>query len=305
MNATESSAIVRRQSVWVRRIGLAALIALFWAVLHYGVDGTVLARGLDRPVVVLAGDGGILAGVVVLVVLAIGGLLGMLLTRGVGEAPGLFAVSLALALWAWHGGTMDEWLKLSNPVPGPPTGAAYRPLLAEYVYWAVVLAAVLGVTQWWMRASGGGKRAGGRERSASAVGMSGQLGGGIFALLVTAAVAAALLFVLAGPRVGHTHRGQVYFAVAASFIIGVVVARRVVTVRGYIWYLPAPLIVGIAGVLLAMAKPALGAGYENINIIPAWGLVRPLPIEMVSVGLLAVLLTCRTAKRLSSEEDRG
>ena len=63
--------------------------------------------------------------------------------------------------------------------------------------------------------------------------------------------------------------------------------------------------VGLIGVVVAALKPGLGPGYEQINIIPAWGLVRPLPVEMVAVGCVAILLTLRTAQRLSSEEDRG
>ena len=111
--------------------------------------------------------------------------------------------------------------------------------------------------------------------------------------------------ILSGPRVGHTYRGQVYFAVALAFVIAVLVARRVTGARGIIWYLPGPLVVGIVGVLLAAVRPGLGAGYESINIIPAWGLVRPLPIEMVSVGVAAILLTLRAATRLSSEEEQA
>lgn len=281
------------------------LVALLWAALHYVLDATVLARGLDRPVVVLIGDGGVAAAGLVLVLLLLGGLLGALLSRRQGGVQGLVVVGLALALWAWQGGTMDDWLELSNPVPGPPTGAAYRPLLVEYVYWAVVVVAVFLLTEWLMRSSGGAQTRHGQKKT-DGRGQSGtNVGSGIVALIVAAAAAAALLFVLTGPRLGHTYRGQVYFAVAVAFAVGVLIARRVTAVRAYIWYLPAPIIVGIVGVLLATAKPALGAGYENINVIPAWGLVRPLPIQMVSVGLLAVTLTSRAAKRLSSEEDRG
>ena len=118
-------------------------------------------------------------------------------------------------------------------------------------------------------------------------------------------IAAVLVLILVGPRVGHTYRGQVYFAVAVGFIVAVLVARRVTGVRGIIWYLPGPLLVGLLGVLLAAWRPGLGAGYEHINVIPAWGLVRPLPVEMVGVGLVAILLTLRAATRLSSEQDRG
>ena len=290
MNAIEPSERVRRRSAWPGRLYLAAAVALLWAGLHYVVDATVLPRGLERPVCVFVGDGGIVPAVVVLVLLTIGALIGAWLCGRWADTQGLLVVGFALALWATHGGTMDEWLKMKNPIPGPPSAAAYAPLLAEYLYWAVVVAAVYALT---------GRRGPTAHKS------SANLRDGITALIVTAAVAAVLILILSGPRIAHTYRGQVYFAVAVSFILAVIVARRVTGARGLLWYLPGPLIVGIVGVLLAVSRPGLGAAYANINVIPAWGLVRPLPIEMVGVGLVAILLTLGTANRLSSKEDRS
>lgn len=289
MNAIDSSETVRTQSAWPGKLCLTASVALLWAGLHFVVDTTVLSRGLDRPVGVLIGDGGIVAAVAVLVLLIVGALIGTWLCGRREGGQGLLVVGFALALWAFHGGTMDEWLKMKNTTAGPPSGAAYAPLLAEYVYWAVVVAAVFALT---------GRR--GRSTGKKSFNLRDR----ITALIVTSAVAAILMLILTGPRIGHTYRGQVFFAVAVAFILAVMIARRVTGVRSFNWYIPGPLIVGIIGVLLAASKPGLGTAYANINVIPAWGLVRPLPIEMVGVGLVAILLTLRTANRLSSEEDR-
>jgi len=290
VNAIEPSERVEQRSAWPGRLYLAAVVALLWAGLHYVVDATALPRGLDRPVCVFVGDGGVVPAVIVLILLTIGALIGTWLCGRRTGTQGLLVVGFALALWATHGGTMDEWLKMKNPIPGPPSGAAYVPLLAEYLYWAVVVAAVYALT---------GRR--GPTANKSSV----NLRDGITALIVTAAVAAVLILILSGPRTGHTYRGQVYFAVAVSFILGVMAARRVTGTRRLIWYLPGPLIVGIVGALLAASKPGLGPTYANISVIPAWALVRPLPIEMVGVGLVAILLTLRTADRLSSKEDQN
>lgn len=297
--------ITRQSPTWLGKLRLLAAVGLVWAELHYLADATVLIRGMHRPPVVFLGDGGFLAGVVVLVLLAAGALVGMLLTARRDAAQALLVVGLGLALWAWPGGTADDWLKLRNPAAGPPTGAAYWPLLAEYIYWAVVVAVVLVLGGWL------GRRLASGSSSASwrsAVGLDPSPTGlrdGITALIVTVAVATTLVLILTGPRVEHTYRGQVYFAVAVGFIVAVLAARRVSGARGIAWYLPGPLIVGVIGVLLAVWKPALGAGYENINVIPAWGLVRPLPVEMIAVGLVATLLTLRAATRLSSEQRQG
>jgi hypothetical protein len=293
-----------RRSVWAGRLCLAAAVVLLWAGLHYAVDATVLARGLDRPVVVLIGDGGVVAAVAILLLLLAGALVGELVSGRRDATAGLLVVGFALALWAWQGGTMDDWLKMKNPIAGPPTAAAYWPLLAEYVYWAVVVVAILTLAAWWNR-SPADARSGKNWRRVLGLDVTATARrDGITALIVSVVVAATLVLILMGPRVEHTHRGQVYFAIALAFVLAVLIARRVTGVRGVIWYLPGPLVVGIAGVLLAAWKPGLGAGYENINVIPAWGLVRPLPVQMVAVGVAAVLLTARAARRLSSNEER-
>jgi hypothetical protein len=305
VNATETSQAVPRYSAWAGRFRLAVAVALLWAGLHYVVGATVLARGLDRPMVVLVGDGGILAALVVLALLSVGAFIGELVSGRREPMQGLLVVGLALALWAWPGGTMDDWLQLKNPIPGTATGAAYRPLLAEYVYWTVVVAAVVGLAAWRRRPPGEIESRKGRHKALDLDATPVARREGIFALLISVAVAAVLVHVLSGPRAGHTYRGQVYFAVAAAFVLAALIARRLTGVRGVIWYLPGPLIVGILGVLLAIWKPGLGAGYKNINVIPAWGLVRPLPVQMVSVGVVAILLTVRAAQRLSSDRDHN
>jgi len=305
VDAIETSETMPKRSAWAGKLRLTLAVALLWAGLHYVADSTVLARGLDRPVVVLAGDGGVVAALAVLLLLLVGALVGELLCGRRDGTQGLLVVGFALALWVWQGGTMDDWLKMKNPNAGPPTGAAYWPLLAEYAYWTVVVAATLALAGWRSRSSGHAPSPRGWRGALGLETKPGARRDGITALIISAAVAVALVYVLTGPRVEHTHRGQVYFAVAVAFAVAVLIARRLTGARGLIWYLPGPLIVGIGGVLLAIWKPGLGAGYENINVIPAWGLVRPLPVEMVGVGLVAILLTARAATRLSSDEGRG
>jgi hypothetical protein len=304
VNAIESSESVPRRSTWTSRLCLAVAVALLWAALHFVADATVLSRGLSRPVCVLVGDGGIVAAVTVLVMAAGGALIGMLLCGRRDGAQGLLVAGLGLALWAFHGGTMDDWLKLRNTTAGPPEGAAYVPLVAEYVYWAVVVAAVFLLTSWQGRSADDAERPQ-RESKKPTRATTTALRDGIIALIVTTAAAAILMLILTGPRVGHTYRGQVYFAVAVAFVLGTLAARRVTGTRSFVWYLPAPLIVGVIGIWVAAVRPALGPAYTYINVVPAWGLARPLPIEMVSVGLVAIILTLRAANRLSSEVDQA
>ena len=129
MEAIERSESVQRRATWPGKLRLVVAVALVWAGLHYVVDTTVLSRGLDRPIVVLVGAGagsGIVAAVAVLVLLLAGAFVGTLVCGRRDATQGLLVVGLALAWWAFHGGTMDDWLKMRNQAAGPPTGACNR-----------------------------------------------------------------------------------------------------------------------------------------------------------------------------------
>ena len=286
MDTISSADRSTRQSGWLRNLVLGTSVAVLWLVLAYGIEKTILPRGLNRPLCVLVGEGGIVPALGIALFTVIGALAAAWIMRGKQVGDGLFVVTLSLAIWAFAGGTMDEWLKYKNTALGPPSGSAYTPLLGEYIYWAIVIALAF-------------IAAGGKPRLA--LSKKEGLGNGLTALVITVAIATLLIAILSGPRLSHTYHGQVYFSVAVGFILAVMSANRICGVREPIWYLPAPLIVGVIGVLYAIVKPSLGITYAYINVIPANGLVRPLPIEMVAVGVAAILLTLRAADRISSD----
>ena len=290
MNTIESTQSVSHTPKWLGKLGLVLWVALLWAGLHYLTQLAGLSRGMNRPTCALLAGGGLFPALIILVIAGLGAVLWKFCCRRPCFGAGMLAVGLALAIWAYSGGTMDDWLIWINPSAGPPSGKAYVPLLLEYAFWLVLIVAVFWLTE---------------QNELTARRTSKQIITGLSALGATVAIAAALLMILSGPRIGHTYHGQVYFSVAVSFLLSVIVARRLTDNPEMIWFIPAPLIVGVLGVLLAIVRPGLGETYANINVIPAWALVRPLPIEMVSVGLVAILLTLRTANRISSEEDRG
>jgi hypothetical protein len=104
-------------------------------------------------------------------------------------------------------------------------------------------------------------------------------------------VAAVAIVVLTGSRMGATRHLQVYFAVGVGCVAGVFVTGKILPVRNPIWFWPMPLLLGVVGLVVAGVNPAvmLPAGHTHLDTIPAWGLVRPLPVEMTGVGVLAVL----------------
>jgi hypothetical protein len=275
-----------RQPGWLRNLVLGTSVALLWLVLAYGIESTVVPRGSDRPLCVLVGEGGLMPALGIALFAVIGAIAAAWLVRCREGSHGLLIVALALAIWAYPGGTMDDWLKYKNTTIGPPSGSAYVPLLGEYLYWALV-------TAFAFYAAGGKPLAAFMKKDAQRNGLT--------ALLITVAVATLLILILSGPRQSRTYHGQVYFSVAVAFILAVMTANRVCGVREPAWYLPAPIIVGVLGVLFAVFKPSLGTTYAYVNVIPANGLARPLPVEMIVVGVAAILLTLRAADRISSD----
>jgi hypothetical protein len=268
--------------VWVDRGRFVLAIALVWTGLHF-VAGPFLSGGLDRPLVLATSPVG---GVLVVMVLAAGGAL----ARVLGAAPHprrvLMISGVALAVWAAEGGraggTMDTWLILRHPDLGPPTGGPYWLLLADYLYLALGIGGAGALARQLGRA----------RRAAEVVPQPARAGRpAAFGLLVSIVVAGIAVVVLAGRPLGQTLRGQVYFAAGVGLLFGVWAAMHVTQVRAALWYAPAPFILGLVGLAVAGISPGLmlPPEYRNLDILPAWGLSRALPIEMVGAGLVGAM----------------
>ena len=283
---------------WIRRLRLLLAIALPWAALHFLVGGTVLPVGLDRPVALAAANSPLLAAIAVALVLIVGAYVSARVAGPAyrGHAPAI--IGCALALWVLDGGTMTDWLLLtaSGETVGPPTGAAYWPLFGEYLFLAIVMVGVAIAA----------RLAEPRQPDTSfgtlvrqSLGLhtpAAQRRDGVIALGVMTIVIGVLMLILTGPATAKTLHGQVYFAAALSSIVGVFIAGRVVRIREPIWFWPAPILAGLLGMLVAALRPDLfvPVAYRELNSIPAWGLARALPLEMVGVGVAVTLWSLRT-----------
>jgi hypothetical protein len=299
--ATSSASEAKLGSAaWLGRIRLLVTLALLYAALHYILSTTLMPPGLNRPVSLAAAHWPVLAGLILAIVLAVGAYVCPLMAGPRYRHLGLAVVALGLACWAYPGGTMDDWLLISakDGVVGPPTSAPYWPLVIEYVALAAMMALAAAVAGYAHTPPG--------QPSASPVVTSlrrtfgldasrHERSRGILALAVTTIVTAFLTHLLSGPTVGKTFAGQVSFAVAVASALGVVIAARLVDVRRPIWFWPAPILAGLIGMLVAAFKPDLmiPAEYNQLNSIPAWGLARPLPIQMVGLGVAVTLWTLR------------
>lgn len=289
-------------NVWWLRTRYVLATALLWAGLHFVVGGVALPRGFDRPLVLSPLSGLLLIGVLWAGALFVSGLVRTHDLRRL-----LIVIGLALALWAAEGGrrggTMDDWLVQRNLAPGAPTSAPYWSLLGDYVYLLVGVAGACAI----LSKTGRKDAADTARRQASGLtAPQAQRRAGLLALLVTTTVAGVAVFVLAGPALGETYRGQVYFAVVLGSFAGVFVAHRLTKVADPLWYWPAPILLGIIGLVVAALKPGLMLPPDcHLNSIPAWGLSRALPIEMVGVGLVGTLWSLRPAVADAARDDGG
>lgn len=280
---------------WLNRVRFSAAVALVWAALCYGVQPFFLPPALDRPVVVTL-VGGIGAALAVLVVMCGGVALGAGLTSR--AAPGgVTAALLALAIWIAPSGTMDQYLQLALPSRDSPASTAYLLLLVEYGFWAVCLLAMAAIGQVVRDGVGLPDAAAWRRAVASwfPPPMRAEASRGVLAGLASLAIAALLLTWLNGPRVQWTHRGQVYFAVLIAFWAGPQVTFRLLNlnVRRPVWFVLGPFVLGVIGVVSA-AFVRLPPPFTDRNALVVHHLARPLPVEMVALGLLAVLHSLRT-----------
>ncbi|MFO0838677.1 MAG: hypothetical protein U1D55_09105 [Phycisphaerae bacterium] len=277
---------------WLRRGRYLLAIGAIWAGLHWVANASGALASPHRPIVLLAGQSGFLPLISFVAVILIGALAARAVLGFQTVEERLIICGLALTLFAFGSGVMDDWLVYCQPRTSPPSGAPYTRLIPDYL---LLLAVFGGVAMW-------GRGAPPVKTGASATQPG--LANGPLATLVTAAVAAILIMILMGPRVGPTYRGQVYFAVALGIGGGVAAAFRLTGVREPAWYSLAPFVVGIVGLVLAAISPGLPQPYDRLNIIPASAVARPLPIEMVGMGVTAAMVAIRSSRRVWAHAAR-
>ena len=285
---------------WPQRLRLIVAALLIWAGLQYLLNATLMAPGLARPATLAASHHPVLAALGLAIILLVGSLVAARVAGSAYSHPGLLTAALGLALWVIPAGTMTEWLMYANPQVGPPTGAAYWPWLLN----------TCGCC------SDGGRGGSDRDPLTALASLDAHHPRGIPPTvgLHSRAVRASMGYSrccfhachwradadpdragdfgsdLAGPGVLRRRRGQ---------RCGTFAACRVLRVTEPIWYCRAPILAGLIGVLVATIRPALllPAAYAHLNSIPAWGLARPLPIEMVGVGVAVCLWALRASQR--------
>lgn len=276
----------------IERIRFIAAAGLIAYALHLVATVVGLNAGWNHPAVIIAGGkAGLLGSVALVVVLLFGSVVAKAIA-GRSDFSSLFAlIGLALAIWAAPGGTMDDWLKRYHVNAGQPSGGAYLALLPDYLVLAALFVGLLAILGQGVGPVARIRTGVGVDRDAAATQKN------LVALVVCVLASLVLLLILNGPKIAQTFRGQVFFAVFLSMAGGVYAGNWVTGVRNFAAYWPAPLIAGVLGLLIASGRPGLPPPYDQVNIIPAWNAARPLPVEMVALGLLGVHWMVRTLNR--------
>lgn len=285
MSAGTGATLVDAAPTLVSRLRFGAAVAAVWALLHFAAAPWTAPAGSFQPVTFVRAVHP-MGGVVLAIVMVFAVAAAAVLAGGAGPRRALLTFGWGVALWLFErgqaGGTMQSWLIAQNEVPGPPQGGPYALLLVDYLWLAGVLLAGAVVASRLSLAAAGGPSGSTAPAPAPAQGAS--------ALLVATVVGAVVASILFGPALNATLRLQVYFAVAVGLGMGVVVAAQLLRVRDIRWYLGAPIALGVVGLGVAAAYPSYGLppAYRELDTLPAWSLAKPLPIEMVSVGLIAI-----------------
>lgn len=286
MTDSPAPAATPASRTFVQRIAPYVVIAAGWAVLHLLAAQTILAHGLDRPFVLVGGGATVLLVAGVLAAALAVGLLSRALTPSNAGADALYRFGVVLALSCWsistclsassrQAPTIDDWLMIRNVTPGVLSGAPYWKLLPDLLVLAAAALLVLACLR--------DSRVWGRTLTKA------EWLRGLQATGITIAAGGVGLFFLNGPPYQKTFQFQSFFAAWASLWLGAMIARYATSVSHPVFYWPAPFVLCAIGLVFAAVKPGLPGQYSAINVIPPWGLARPLPIELIAFGLIGAM----------------
>jgi hypothetical protein len=293
----------------VSRVRFLIAITISWMLVVWVIDAAFSRhRGMNDPVVLTyspsaatmadlgnsAGNTSHVIFIVLATLLLPFGSLALASIAGMPHIPGcMIMLGVTLSFWALQGGVIDDWLILMNVTVGPPRTEPYWRLLPDYLLLTliVLMTSVLGAFTFGVRR---GEQVAQRKDAIRRWLMldctPAKIRDSAISFLAICTVGIAGQTYLHGPALSDTKHLQTIFAVSVSFLVGAWLARKVSTHLSWSLMALAPILIGVIGLILAISRPGLSlpAGYQHLDMKPAWGLVRPLPIEMVAYGLVAV-----------------
>lgn len=283
---------------WIDALRDWLAIGASWTLVYWVLHGVLRLDGSSHPLVAISGPYGVLGGLLVAPAVWAATALSALLSSSPDPLAGLRLAMTGAGVAVFSASSMDRWLLWANPIVGPPRGQDYAPLLIEYVVLAIaVVGAAVVSRQISLWRSGGLAEAPAASLRAVLAPVDSSTDPSWIGFLRATAVCGVLTTLAMGPSVTWTRVLQVYFAVIAGMWLGLALSRWLFGSANpsKVWL--APIVLGVIGVVGAMISPTLliPLEYRQLNSIPAWGLVRALPLQMVFVGVATLLWIARPA----------
>jgi len=277
----------------IRRVrfccGMAVAAAIFWYV------GWPVTRPLDPagPVSLLLVRQGVvtLAELLGLAVAASGLAVAICGTGSADRGP--LAIAVGLAVMGLRGGQLDGLVlyRLTLPPTDPASLNAFPTwaLIAECWLWMALIAVGFVVGRWVDGWFGPPPAAGSADRPLAD--HTGDVRQGAAALLLTVLVTWAVYSFAIGEERHAVLKGQIYFAVAVSFLAGGLAAHSFFRSGGRVWAMVAvPIVAILAYVVGSPSEAAVAAARESGTYLVLRPIARPLPLEFAALGAIGVLI---------------
>lgn len=283
MNTVAKTANPLLSTALLERARTVVGVAVVWGALALALGHIFPAHPHDDPVVLVGGVAPLYAPVLFIAIVWASAAVAVLIAGRPSPRRTVLLAAWGVGLWAAFGGTIDAWLAHVNVEPSPPRALPYWLLIGDMLVLGGVFAGVALIGAWLGRF----------QESAHAEEWRGarkHVSSGLATSVVIALVTLAVSYVLMGPATADTRRGQVIFAMGVGFAVGVLAARQILGPQPMVWSWLAVTLVGLGGLVVAGFSPAfaLPEVYDHLNIKPAWWAVRPLPMELYAIGLIAV-----------------
>jgi hypothetical protein len=266
--------------------GLAVSAAIFWYVGPWAL-GPIDPRG---PITLLAVPQGVIAMAELLGLAIVTSGLAVAISGAGASHRGPLAVAVGLAALGLHGSQMDELVlyRLHGGAAAQATGDAFPTwgLIAETWLWLALIGVGWVVGRWvdsWFEVTNVSSRPG--ILGASDMRQS------TAAIALAALVAWVVISYASGREESALLRGQIYFSVAAGFVIAALAAHSCFNLDDNLWALASVGVVAMAAYILAAPTGKdIALAREHGTYLVLSPMARPLPIEYAALGAAGAFL---------------
>jgi hypothetical protein len=288
-SANPSAGVDHSGAVLVHRVrffcGMAVAAVIFWYVGWWAADPV----DPEGPITLLLVEQGVITMAELLGLAVVSAGLGVAICGARSAHRGPLAVAVGLAAMGLRGGELDR-LVLLRLAPGL-AGRTEDPfpvwaMVSETWLWLALIGVgfVVGhwVDSWWSA---------GRREPDTAADHSADVRQGIGTLVATALVAWTLLYATSGAAELPPLKGQIYFSIGISFLVGSLVAHAFFRRSTPVWPLVAIALVAAAAYSIGgPSRELLEAAREQGGYVALPPMARPLPLEFAALGAIGILI---------------